>query len=76
VLNASSGRENTVIPPEVFGNLVELKKRKITNLATVSLADPRNLEEAARLSKYYEHTSFMSQPNGKPTKPFMHWKRA
>jgi hypothetical protein len=28
-----------VIPPEVFGNiLVELKKRKITNLATVSLS--------------------------------------
>jgi hypothetical protein len=73
-LNASSGRENTVIPPEVFGNiLVELKKRKITNLATVSLSQIRAILKKLRLSKYYEHTSFiMSQLNGKPTKPFDH----
>jgi hypothetical protein len=66
-----------VIPPEVFGNiLVELKKRKITNLATVSLADPRNLEEA-RLSKYYEHTSFiMSQLERQTHQAVDHWKRA
>jgi hypothetical protein len=63
-----------VIPPEVFGNiLVELKKRKITNLATVSLSQIRAILKKLRLSKYYEHTSFiMSQLNGKPTKPFDH----
>lgn len=71
-LNASSGRENTVIPPEVFGNvLAELRKRKITNLATVTHTQIRAILKKLRLSKYYEHTSYiMSQLNGKPTKPF------
>jgi hypothetical protein len=57
----------------VFGNiLVELKKRKITNLATV-FSQIRAILKKLRLSKYYEHTSFiMSQLNGKPTKPFDH----
>jgi hypothetical protein len=72
-LNASSGRENTVIPPEVFGNiLVELKKRKITNLATVSLSQIRAILKKLT-QQVLRHTSFiMSQLNGKPTKPFDH----
>lgn len=71
-LNASSGRENTVIPPEVFATvLAELRKRQITNLATVSHAQIRAILKKLRLSKYYEHTSYiMSQLNGRPTKPF------
>ena len=59
-ISQTQGREYTNIPDSVFDMiLVELKKQKMTNVATLT---PKKLKEIMRklgLNKYYEHLQFL-----------------
>lgn len=59
-ISQTQGREYTNIPDSVFDMiLVELKKQKVTNVATLT---QRKLKEVMRklgLNKYYEHLQFL-----------------
>lgn len=59
-ISQTQGREYTNIPDSVFDMiLVELKKQKMTNVATLT---PKKLKDIMRklgLNKYYEHLQFL-----------------
>jgi uncharacterized Zn finger protein (UPF0148 family) len=59
-ISQTQGREYTNIPDSVFDMiLVELKKQKVTNVATLT---PKKLKDVMRklgLNKYYEHLQFL-----------------
>jgi hypothetical protein len=59
-ISQTQGREYTNIPESVFDMiLVELKKQKVTNVATLT---PKKLKDIMRklgLNKYYEHLQFL-----------------
>jgi uncharacterized Zn finger protein (UPF0148 family) len=68
ILNQFQAKESTVIPDEVMSEVIlELKKRRITNVADLSEEDIRQILKKLGRSKYYEHrTHILSRLNGNP----------
>jgi hypothetical protein len=60
-VNQIQGKETTDIPDEVFDKiLLEFKKQKITNMATVTQAKIKELLKKLRINKYYEHSAYIA----------------
>lgn len=68
ILNQFQAKESTIIPQEVFDDVVlELKKRRIQNIASLTEKDMREILKKINKSKYYEHaTHILSRLNGNP----------
>lgn len=71
-LNQIQAKEYTEIPNEVIDSiLVELKKQKITNMATLTPMKVRGILRKLGIHKYYEHTPFIIYKlNGLPPPRF------
>jgi hypothetical protein len=55
-LNQVQGKETTDIPDDVYDKIfVEIKKRKITNMADIDHAQLKNIMRKLHINKYYEH---------------------
>ena len=55
-LTQFQGKESTIIPKEVYNSLLlEIKKEKITNLASLDYTKIRKYLKKLKLNKYYEH---------------------
>jgi hypothetical protein len=67
-LNQVQGKETTDIPEEVYDRiLLEIKKQKITNLASLNSVKMKEILKKLRINKYYEHTAFIiNKLNGIP----------
>jgi hypothetical protein len=53
-------KESTDIPNEIIDKiLIELKKQRITNIATLSNNKVKEILKKLKLSKYYEHTAYI-----------------
>lgn len=67
-LNQIQGKETTEIPEEVYDRiLLEIKKEKITNMATLTRNKVRNILKKLRINKYYEHLPhIINRLNGLP----------
>eukprot|EP00798_Chlamydomonas_sp_ICE-L_P008389 gene8389-18305_t len=68
-LNQVQGKETTEIPEDVFMNIImEIKKQKITNMATLTPKRIRAILKKIDSNKYYEHIPhIMHRLNGIPT---------
>ena len=68
ILNQFQAKESTIIPDEVMGEVVlEIKKRRIQNVAELTEKDMREILKKLNRSKYYEHaTHILSRLNGNP----------
>ena len=56
-LNQIQGKETTEIPEEIYDKiLLEIKKQKITNMASLTSAKVRDILKKLKINKYYEHT--------------------
>jgi hypothetical protein len=68
ILNQFQAKESTIIPEDVMNEVIlELKKRRITNVADLSEEDIRQILKKLGRSKYYEHrTHILSRLNGNP----------
>lgn len=67
-LNQVQGKETTEINDEVFANILnEIKKQKITNMATLTVKKLRDILKKIDSNKYYEHIPhIMHRLNGIP----------
>lgn len=55
-LNQIQGKETTEIPEEVYDKiLLEIKKQKINNMASLTNAKVRDILKKLKINKYYEH---------------------
>jgi hypothetical protein len=68
ILNQFQAKESTIIPDEVMNDVVlEIKKRRIQNVAELTEKDMREILKKLNRSKYYEHaTHILSRLNGNP----------
>ena len=68
ILNQFQAKESTIIPEEVMNEVVmEIKKRRIKNVAELTEKDMREILKKLNRSKYYEHaTHILSRLNGNP----------
>ncbi len=68
ILNQFQAKESTIIPDEVMNEVIlELRKRRINNIADLSEEDIRQILKKLGRSKYYEHrTHILSRLNGNP----------
>jgi len=68
ILNQFQAKESTIIPTEVMNEVVlEIKKRRIQNVAELTEKDMREILKKLNRSKYYEHaTHIISRLNGNP----------
>ena len=68
ILNQFQAKESTIIPEEVMNEVVlEIKKRRIQNVAELSEVAMREILKKLNRSKYYEHaTHILSRLNGNP----------
>jgi len=68
ILNQFQAKESTIIPDEVMNEVVlEIKKRRIANIADLSEEDIRQILKKLNRSKYYEHRAhILSRLNGNP----------
>jgi hypothetical protein len=68
ILNQFQAKESTIIPDEVMNEVVlEVKKRRIQNVADLSEIAMREILKKLNRSKYYEHaTHILSRLNGNP----------
>jgi uncharacterized Zn finger protein (UPF0148 family) len=68
ILNQFQAKESTIIPEEVMNEVVlEIKKRRIDNIADLSEEDIRQILKKLGRSKYYEHRAhILSRLNGNP----------
>lgn len=68
ILNQFQAKESTIIPEEVMNEVVlEIKKRRIQNIAELTEKDIREILKKLNRSKYYEHaTHILSRLNGNP----------
>jgi hypothetical protein len=68
ILNQFQAKESTIIPDEVMNEVVlEIKKRRIRNIAQLVEKDMREILKKLNRSKYYEHaTHILSRLNGCP----------
>ncbi len=66
------GKETTDIPEEVYDKiLLEIKKQRITNMATLTTKNVRGILKKLKLTKYYEHTPhIIHKLNGLPIPNF------
>ena len=56
----SQGKETTEIPEEIFDKIyMELKKNKVTNMATLDYNKIRNILKKNKINKYYEHIPYI-----------------
>jgi uncharacterized Zn finger protein (UPF0148 family) len=68
ILNQFQAKESTIIPEEVMNEVIlEIKKRRIDNIADMSEEDIRQILKKLGRSKYYEHRAhILSRLNGNP----------
>jgi uncharacterized Zn finger protein (UPF0148 family) len=68
ILNQFQAKESTIIPDEVMNEVIlEIKKRRIQNVAELSEIAMREILKKLNRSKYYEHsTHILSRLNGNP----------
>jgi hypothetical protein len=68
ILSQFQAKESTIIPNEVMNEVVlEIKKRRIQNVAELTEKDMREILKKLNRSKYYEHaTHIISRLNGNP----------
>lgn len=68
ILNQFQAKESTIIPEEVMNEVVlEIRKRRIDNIADLSEEDIRQILKKLGRSKYYEHRAhILSRLNGNP----------
>ena len=68
ILNQFQAKESTIIPDEVMNEVIlEIKKRRIRNIAQLVEKDMREILKKLNRSKYYEHaTHILSRLNGNP----------
>ena len=66
------GKETTDIPEEIYDKiLLEIKKQRITNLATLNNKKVREILKKLKLTKYYEHIPhIIHRLNGLPVPNF------
>jgi hypothetical protein len=66
------GKETTDIPEEVYDKILfEIKKERITNMATLTRNKIRNILKKLKLTKYYEHVPhILHKLNGIPIPTF------
>ena len=67
-LSQFQSKESTDIPNEIIDNIIiELKKQRITNMATITHKKIREILKKLKLNKYYEHISYIiNKINGIP----------
>lgn len=67
-LNQVQGKETTDIPPEVYDRiLMEIRKLKITNIATIRHDTVKTILKKLKINKYYEHIPhILNRLNGRP----------
>jgi uncharacterized Zn finger protein (UPF0148 family) len=68
ILNQFQAKESTIIPEEVMNEVIlEIRKRRIDNIADLSEEDTRQILKKLGRSKYYEHRAhILSRLNGNP----------
>ena len=68
ILNQFQAKESTIIPDEVMNEVIlEIRKRRITNIADLTEEDIRQILKKLNRSKYYEHRAhILSRLNGNP----------
>jgi hypothetical protein len=68
-LNQVQGKETTEIPEDVFISIIlEIKKQKISNMATLTKKKIKDILKKLKINKYYEHIPhIMHRLNGIPT---------
>ena len=68
ILNQFQAKESTIIPDEVMNEVIlEIRKRRIQNVAELSEVAMREILKKLNRSKYYEHaTHILSRLNGNP----------
>lgn len=68
ILNQFQAKESTIIPDEVMNEVVlEIRKRRISNIADLTEEDIRQILKKLNRSKYYEHRAhILSRLNGNP----------
>ena len=68
-LNQVQGKETTDIPEEVYDViLLEIKKQKLTNMATLTRKNIKDILKKLRINKYYEHVPhIINRLNGMPS---------
>lgn len=68
ILNQFQAKESTIIPDDVMNEVVlEIRKRRIDNVADLTEEDIRQILKKLGRSKYYEHrTHILSRLNGNP----------
>lgn len=68
ILNQFQAKESTIIPEDVMNEVIlEIRKRRITNIADLSEEDIRQILKKLNRSKYYEHRAhILSRLNGNP----------
>ena len=67
-LNQVQGKEMTDIPDDIFDNIMlEIKKQKVKNMATLTQAHVRCILKKLKLTKYFEHVPYITcRLNGLP----------
>jgi predicted nucleic acid-binding Zn-ribbon protein len=68
ILNQFQAKESTMIPEEVMNEVVlEIRKRRISNIADLTEKEIREILKKLGRSKYYEHAAhILSRLNGNP----------
>jgi energy-coupling factor transporter ATP-binding protein EcfA2 len=68
ILNQFQAKESTIIPDEVMNEVVlEIRKRRISNIADLTEKEIREILKKLGRSKYYEHAAhILSRLNGNP----------
>jgi uncharacterized Zn finger protein (UPF0148 family) len=68
ILNQFQAKESTIIPDEVMNEVIlEIRKRRIANIADLTEEDIRQILKKLNRSKYYEHRAhILSRLNGNP----------
>lgn len=71
-LNQVQAKESTEIPETVFDAiLLEIKKEKVTNMATLTKQKIKSILKRLKINKYYEHTTLIiTRINGIPPPNF------
>jgi hypothetical protein len=67
-LSQIQGKETTEIPEEIYDAiLLEIKKQRITNMASLSISKIKDILKKLRFNKYYEHSAHIKHKlNGLP----------
>jgi predicted nucleic acid-binding Zn-ribbon protein len=68
ILNQFQAKESTIIPEDVMNEVIlEIRKRRISNIADLTEEDIRQILKKLNRSKYYEHRAhILSRLNGNP----------